>query len=372
MKRLILRKIYFYVKSSSFYSSSFVHSQKLFFSQNNTSSTKIVDNNASFHELNSKSQPSNSNNIQNTSNQSPKPEESQNSTESPESRESPKSQESDDPEKDFKTGSKLKRFRFLPFGIYGGALLVFSGFALSYYIDRGKDLKGLKFSQVLDDLTQYVYDTIEEFFPTDNSPLLPDFKELNYPPNLPTLVLDLDKVIAKMEYDRKLGWRVKKRPYADNFFKELINYYEIVIWSDDAYPVAYDIANHWGLPVIGCIHRDHCKKFKGSYIKDLSRLGRDLDRVVMIDHDKTACALQQDNCILIKEFDGDENDEELLLLINLLKTMAINPTDVKAQIRELGGGHDYGIGRRFSERFCMKQKIAEKRMNLSKMMGFKH
>ncbi|UVC54168.1 hypothetical protein MACJ_003502 [Theileria orientalis] len=265
-----------------------------------------------------------------------------------------------------------KLFKYVPAGMYGGATLVFSGFLLSYYIERREELKHYKLSQVLDDLTQYVYDKIEELFPPDNSPLLPDFDELKYPPNLPTLVIDLDKVIAKMEYDRKHGWQVKKRPYADKFFKELINYFEIVIWSDDPYPVAYDVANLWGLPVIGCIHRDHCKKFKGGYIKDLSRLGRNLNRVILVDHDKIACSLQEENAILVREFDGDEADMELLYLINLLKTIAINPQDVKTQIRQMGGGQDYLLGRRFSEQYSLSQEKAKSRMNMTKMFGFKH
>ncbi|UKK00752.2 hypothetical protein MACK_000826 [Theileria orientalis] len=265
-----------------------------------------------------------------------------------------------------------KLFKYVPAGMYGGATLVFSGILLSYYIERREELKHYKLSQVLDDLTQYVYDKIEELFPPDNSPLLPDFDELKYPPNLPTLVIDLDKVIAKMEYDRKHGWQVKKRPYADKFFKELINYFEIVIWSDDPYPVAYDVANLWGLPVIGCIHRDHCKKFKGGYIKDLSRLGRNLNRVILVDHDRIACSLQEENAILVREFDGDEADQELLYLINLLKTIAINPQDVKTQIRQMGGGHDYQLGRRFTEQYSLSQERAKSRMNMTKMFGFKH
>ena len=38
-------------------------------------------------------------------------------------------------------------------------------------------------------------------FPEEDEPLLPDFKDLNYPEFLPTLVLDFDGVLAKIGHD---------------------------------------------------------------------------------------------------------------------------------------------------------------------------
>ncbi|EKX74180.1 conserved hypothetical protein [Theileria equi strain WA] len=278
--------------------------------------------------------------------------------------------------------SDKPKWIFSPFGIFGCAGLFFTGCGLSYLLDEGrshsdpsafydKDEK-LTMQNAFRKIKVAMQDYAVHILNPKNEPLLPDYKDLNYPPNLPTLVIDMDKVVAKIEYDRKNGWRVKKRPYADQFFRELVNYFEIVIWSDDSYPVATDIASRWGLPVIGCIHRNHCKKFKGNYIKDLSRLGRDLKRVILVDHDRVACMLQEKNAILIKEYNGDENDMELYYLINLLKTIAINPQDVTVQIKNLGGGLDYELGRRFSEQLAITQEKAKNRMNISKKFGFKH
>lgn len=42
---------------------------------------------------------------------------------------------------------------------------------------------------------------ISSAFPEDKEPLLPDFKDLNYPEYLPTLVLDFDGVLAKIGHD---------------------------------------------------------------------------------------------------------------------------------------------------------------------------
>ncbi|GBE62562.1 mitochondrial import inner membrane translocase subunit [Babesia ovata] len=273
------------------------------------------------------------------------------------------------PGKDGSDGTSAEKDTVSPFplGIVGCASLVLAGYFLSHF--REKDESVLA---TLERAFEYMVERFNEFFPSEDGPLLPDVKLLNYPPNLPTLVVDLDKVVAKLEYDRRTGWQVKKRPYADRFFRELINYYEIVLWSDDAYPVATDVANRWGLPVIGCIHRDRCTKFKGSYIKDLSKLGRDLRRVILLDHDRVACMMQEGNAILIREFDGDENDRELLHLIGLLKTIAINPTDVTRQLSQLGGGMDTDLGRRFAEKSQQDSERAKTRQGISKLLGFKH
>ncbi|GIX63855.1 mitochondrial import inner membrane translocase subunit TIM50, putative [Babesia caballi] len=258
----------------------------------------------------------------------------------------------------------------MPLGIFGCASLVLVGYLFSHL--REKSEGDVKVSTMLERCWDYMVEVATSMFPQEEGPLLPDVSQLNYPPNLPTLVVDLDKVVAKLEYNRRTGWQVKKRPYADRFFRELINYYEIVLWSDDAYPMATDVANRWGLPVVGCLHRDRCTKFQGSYIKDLSKLGRDLRRVVMLDHDRGACTLQEENAILVREFDGDENDRELLHLIGLLKTIAVNPQDVKAQLRQLGGGLDPDLGRRFAEKNQQDSERAKSRQSLSKLLGFKH
>ncbi|CAA9986381.1 mitochondrial import inner membrane translocase subunit TIM50, putative [Plasmodium knowlesi strain H] len=216
-----------------------------------------------------------------------------------------------------------------------------------------------KYNDILQEL-------IDKYFPLSNEPLLPDFKDLNYPENLPTLVIDLNYVIAKLEYDRKSGWRVLKRPYADMFFKELSSFYEIVIWSEDNFPVAQEVISKWGIPAIGCLHRDQCSKKRGYYVKDLKRLGRNLDRVVIIDHDAHAFMLQPENGILIKEFHGDVNDKEILSLIDLLKSFAISSYDISQFLKKYGGG-DYNIGKRYMQLKSDTEQKSQRIRNFGKI-----
>eukprot|EP00914_Ancora_sagittata_P026170 GHVO01051584.1.p1 GENE.GHVO01051584.1~~GHVO01051584.1.p1 ORF type:complete len:312 (+),score=66.94 GHVO01051584.1:31-966(+) len=160
--------------------------------------------------------------------------------------------------------------------------------------------------------------------PSTTDPLLPDVKDLEYPPNLPTLVINLDRVVANIDYDKRLGWRIKKRPHADEFFKTLIFDYEIVLWSDEEYPTAQDVAQRWGLPVVGALHRSNCTEVDGVMVKDLKRLGRDMDKIVMVDCDKEAMRLNPDNGLIIRAYDGSPDDRELKTLIPFLRDAAHN------------------------------------------------
>jgi len=153
------------------------------------------------------------------------------------------------------------------------------------------------------DASREFFEGIADMFVAKRAePWLLELSTMNYPEYIPTLVLDLDKVILHLEHDSRQGWHVIKRPFADQFFKEICHYYEVVIFSDDVFPVALDIATKWNLPVTGVLHRDFCKKKRNHYVKDLSKLGRKMDKVIMLDHDPEAFRLQPENGLLIRPF----------------------------------------------------------------------
>lgn len=177
-------------------------------------------------------------------------------------------------------------------------------------------------------------------------PWLLELATMKYPEYIPTLVMDLDKVILHLEHDSRSGWHVIKRPFADQFFKEICHYYEVVIFSDDVFPVALDIVTKWNLPVTGVLHRDFCKKKRNHYVKDISKLGRKMDKVLILDHDREAFKLQPENGIVIRPFNGDPNDSELVDLLDFLKAAATSNVDLRQFVTKFGGG-DSDIGRRY-------------------------
>jgi CTD small phosphatase-like protein 2 len=66
------------------------------------------------------------------------------------------------------------------------------------------------------------------------------------------------------------------------------------------------------------LFRNSCLQINGNFVKDLSLLGRDIDKTIIIDNNLIAFALNLDNAIPIKSFVGDKTDIELNKLIEVL------------------------------------------------------
>ena len=81
------------------------------------------------------------------------------------------------------------------------------------------------------------------------------------------------------------------------------------------------------------LFRDYCTLIGSSYVKDLSKLGRDLSKTIIIDNDLGCFYLQQENGILIKSFNGEKDDKILFNLIKILKEIIKCPYhDIRSEI----------------------------------------
>eukprot|EP00397_Hematodinium_sp_SG-2012_P021069 GEMP01021743.1.p1 GENE.GEMP01021743.1~~GEMP01021743.1.p1 ORF type:complete len:352 (+),score=62.70 GEMP01021743.1:106-1161(+) len=212
---------------------------------------------------------------------------------------------------------------------------------------------------------------LDNIVPPKPAPWLADLKTIHYPEHLPTLILDLDKVLVKLEYDRRNGWQVIKRPGADEFLKHMSYFYEIVIFSDEKDPVALDVMSRWGARFNAILHREFCKRQKKHYIKDISKLGRKLEKMVMVDHDPVAFSLQPENGIEIKPFNGDPDDRELSDLLDFLRALsnaASSGKDTREFIARFGGG-DIDIGRRYRMYKEDREKVSGKIRGFGKAFG---
>ena len=79
---------------------------------------------------------------------------------------------------------------------------------------------------------------------------------------------------------------VLKRPWVDEFLAHVGELYECVLFTASlakyADPVA-DILDTKGV-FRSRLFRESCVYYRGNYVKDLSRLGRDLHRVIIVDN----------------------------------------------------------------------------------------
>lgn len=139
-----------------------------------------------------------------------------------------------------------------------------------------------------------------------------------------TLVITLEDFLVHSEWDQKHGWRTAKRPGADYFLGYLSQYYEIVLFSSNYMMYAEKIAEKMD-PIHAFISynlfKEHCVYKDGVHIKDLSKLNRDLKKVMIIDTDENSYKLQPENAIPMDPWDG-KADDKLLRLIPFLEYMA--------------------------------------------------
>lgn len=153
----------------------------------------------------------------------------------------------------------------------------------------------------------------------------------------PTLVLDLDQTLVYSTFEMPrcydFGIRipnnpsaviyVKLRPHVARFIDVIGVMYEIVVFTaarkEYAQKVISEIDKDGVIKHI--LYRDSCTLFDGKYIKDLSRLGRPLTSVILVDDIPYSYKLQPRNGVHIPPYTGDENDDALLELMRFLQRL---------------------------------------------------
>ena len=161
----------------------------------------------------------------------------------------------------------------------------------------------------------------------------------NQPTKPLTLVLDLDETIMSfiyINYEKKEGL-TRIRPYLYNFLNLIKEYYEIIIFTASTKIYADSILDaieiQRGKYFNYRLYREHCSIIDNDYIKDISLIGRDISKVIIVDNMQQNFRLQKNNGILISSFWGeDNNDKALLKLGKILVSIAIDMIDNNFQI----------------------------------------
>ncbi|XP_047456761.1 carboxy-terminal domain RNA polymerase II polypeptide A small phosphatase 1-like isoform X3 [Mugil cephalus] len=117
---------------------------------------------------------------------------------------------------------------------------------------------------------------------------------------------------------------VLKRPHVDEFLKRMGEMFECVLFtaslSKYADPVS-DLLDKWGA-FQSRLFRESCVFHKGNYVKDLSRLGRDLNKVIIIDNSPASYVFHPDNAVPVASWFDDMSDTELLDLIPFFERLS--------------------------------------------------
>ena len=152
-----------------------------------------------------------------------------------------------------------------------------------------------------------------------------------------TLVLDLDETLVHYIEEKDRHY-VQVRPFAEYFISEMGKYFELVIFTSAEEEYAnivleeidkYKVITHK-------LYRKHVEYNDGLCLKDLDKIGRDIKRVCIIDNDKNNFKLHAENGIEIKEFLGEQDDNELDLLGDLLMSIIeSNADDIRPIIKDI-------------------------------------
>ena len=139
-----------------------------------------------------------------------------------------------------------------------------------------------------------------------------------------TLVLDLDETLVHY-YEVAGKGRYNIRPNCQKFLREMSELYELVIFTAAMQDYADWVLNDIDKKkyISHRLYRQHATQHGLVFVKDLSKIGRDLSKVIIVDNVAENFQLQPDNGIFIKSWFDDKHDTALAELAPLLKEIVV-------------------------------------------------
>jgi CTD small phosphatase-like protein 2 len=171
-----------------------------------------------------------------------------------------------------------------------------------------------------------------------------------------TLVLDLDETLMHCQKtgdppeeqpdmflhftDSLTTGYVKFRPFARELLQNIASWgdlCEVVVFtaSTQAYADAVlNVLDPQKNLVTHRLYRQHCVQANGGYFKDLSALGRNMDRIVLVDNSPVSLAMNPRNGIPIKSWLKNKADSQLRHLLELVKELVFRADSVQPVLEE--------------------------------------
>ena len=149
-----------------------------------------------------------------------------------------------------------------------------------------------------------------------------------------SLVLDLDETLVHFKEQVNGGEGILRiRPGINEFLDEVGKYYELIIFTtatQDYADLLIDAIEEDKIYFDHRLYRDHAVIIDNDFIKDLNRIGRPLDKIIIVDNMPQNFRLQKENGIMIKAFWGEDSfDTALCDLIPILVNIAKEGGDLR-------------------------------------------
>ena len=153
-----------------------------------------------------------------------------------------------------------------------------------------------------------------------------------------SLVLDLDETLVNFKIKNGKEGYVRLRPFLFGFLEEVSQFYELIIFSSASEAYANSVIEaieHDKKYFDYVFYRQHTIIVGNDFVKDLTRIGRPLNSIIIIDNMPQNFRFQKENGICIKPFWGqDSNDKTLYNLMPILMDIAKNGGDVRISLNE--------------------------------------
>ena len=185
------------------------------------------------------------------------------------------------------------------------------------------------------DASSYINEKTKNFNP-ENKIKIPYLTNKN--PKKFTVVLDLDETLISFKLDKGKNNKgvIRFRPGLDIFLQKIKEKYEIIVFTsgtkDYADPLIDAIEQEHKYFDVR-LYREHTIVYENDVIKDISRIGRSLDKIIIVENMKQNYRLQKENGILIKSFYGEDlKDTCLIALADILIKISDEFDDVRKGI----------------------------------------
>merc|ERR1711920_332107 len=151
----------------------------------------------------------------------------------------------------------------------------------------------------------------------------------------------------------------------------MAQYYEIVLYSPSIDAIADPVVNSLdkSVCIMHRLYRDACHFKSGHYIKDLNRLNRNVNRMILIDDDEQAAEFNPNNLIRVKPYEDptDRTDNTLERITPFLVELARKGhSDIPAILSQYRGMDADQIADEYQRRI---ENLRNKRLHNPSMLG---